>query len=231
MKRMISSLINVFILFIIWTISFFLWLYFLQEEWIVSNYFDDIKNFIVNYNIFLIKERYVKVIAPSGDEFTLGISNNTWVNMLSWYANSIKNIANIRYINIPWGKQFPIIDVVRYSLNFNKDTHQVLDELIKFGVIIKYKNIILTHSSGRWVIWKYWILNYKVWSTVTFEDMLGNKIKYKVDKIYHIPAEQYKKGFKFYKNKLYMITCYPIWSDKNRWIAVLSPNEKNEENK
>lgn len=227
-KKIFHYLIETIILWMIIISSFLITTYLLDKYWIVSWYFNNIKNFILDYNVFIIKEKNLEILKDNWDKIILWFNkkptksqmNLTWLNIKRININ--KDLANIRYIDVK-NKSFPIIDVIRYvSNNLNiQNIQEAIDKLIKYGVLMKYKNIILTHSSWRWIIWKYWILNFKKGSTVNFEDLVWNKIKYKVEKIFIVPKKQYKEDFTFYKDRIYLVTCYPIWTSRERWIAVL----------
>lgn len=224
-KKIFYYLMELTILGMVVISSFLISTYFLDKYWTISWYFNSIKNFILDYNIFIIKEKNLEILKDNWDKITLWFNkkNKKEVNNLTWWNSNLKEIqANIRYIDVK-NKTFPIIDVIRYvSNNWNiKTIQEAIDKLINYGILMKYKNIILTHSSWKWVIWKYWIMNFKKGSIVNFEDLIWNKIKYKVEKIFIIKKQQYKKDFTFYKDRIYLVTCYPIWTNRDRWIAVL----------
>ena len=216
-KKYIENTINLIVyasFFILW----FLISSYYFKKYYIPVFFTPIKNFVNNYNVFTIYQKEIEIIKEDWNTILLWIKENKWEN-----TNN-----KIRYINVK-DKQFPIIDVISYSDKW-KNIFEILDDLINYWFIIKYDNILITHSSWKWILWTYWIKNFKEWDIIEFEDELWNKIKYKAIKLFIMEKEKYEETFEFLKKYVYLITCYPIGDNKKRWILVLEEikNKQNE---
>lgn len=209
--KILESFITLIIYAWFFIIGFLVTSYYLKKHYIAT-FFTPIKNFINNYNVFTIYQKQIEIIKEDGHTILLGIKNN--------FTNNTNNDLNrIRYIKIK-NEHFPIIDLLHYS-DKEKNIYEILDDLLNYWLIIKHNNILITHSSWKWILWSWWIKYIKEGDIVIFEDEIWNEIKYKAKKLFIMDTEEYKKTFKFLNQYIYLVTCYPIWDNKKRWIMVL----------
>lgn len=210
------NLLNIIYVFLFLILSFLI-SYNISESYLID------KMWLFNFNlsnlskVYVIKQNQVEIVS-SDNKNKLKLNNN--FTLFNNTKNDKFTIDNAKYISL-WKNKYPIV-----STNLKNSNNQKIDKLLDLDFVVRSKNVILAHSSWKILnLWKYFV-NYKKWDTIQMYDIYGNKHKYKVIKRLIMDKKDYIKNFVFYKDKIYMITCYPLWNNTKRFILILEKDDK-----